>query len=154
MPHGHAPESHSKLTQVVVQVFVHSRAPLVRRQRSKEGMRVACALCLSALVKLPDPDFELFLFASEISRIGDHQLLVGGAVPGKWLIVAIDGPDEWSKQPSQQDPRPYESAGSKIERGGAMRHHLSYIHFAPLPRGRWLKFVDTRDHFVHRTRLE
>ncbi len=138
----------------MVKVFIHPRTPLVRRERAKEGMRVACALCFPTLMKLPDPDFELFLFAPEISRIGDDQLLVGGVVPGKWFVVAIDGPDEGSEQAAQQDPRPYEPAGSEIERCRAMRHHLGDFHFAPLPLGRWLKFVDARDHFVNRICLE
>ncbi len=38
------------------------------------------ALRLPALVKLPDANFELFLFAAEISRVGDDELWVGGVV--------------------------------------------------------------------------
>lgn len=145
---------HSKLTQVVVQVFVHSRAPLVRRKCAKEGMRVFCALRFPALMKLPDANFELFLFSIEISRIGDHQLLISGAVPGKRFIVAIDRSRQRSDEPPDQDPRPYQPARSKIERCGAMRHHLGHIHFAPLPLGCRLKVVDTRDHLVNRIWLE
>jgi hypothetical protein len=60
----------------------------------------ADALCtvLPTLVKLLDTSFELFPFPAEISLIGDHQLLVGGGVPPKWLVVAKDGPgDCWRR---------------------------------------------------------
>jgi hypothetical protein len=69
--------SGSELTQVMVEMFVHPGAPLVRRQWAKEGMRMFRALRFPALVKLPDANFELFLLAAEISRIGDRELRVG-----------------------------------------------------------------------------
>ena len=126
----------------------------MRRKCAEEGMWVFCALRFPALVKLPNANFELLLFSIEIPRIGEHKFLVGGAVPGKRFFVAIDGPDEWSDQPAQQDPRPHEPAGSEIERRGTMRHHLGGVHFAPLPLGRRLKLVDSRDHFVNGIGLE
>ncbi len=133
----------------MVEVFVHPRAPFARRECAEEGMRVFCALRFPALVKLPDANFELILFSMKISRIGNHKFLVGGAVPGKRLFVAIDGPDERPDQPAQQDPRPHQPAGSQIEGCGTMRHHLGHVHFAPLPLGSRLKLVDSRDRFVN-----
>jgi len=134
----------------MVQVFVHPRAPLLRGECAKEGMRVFCALRFPALVKLPNANFKLFSFPAEISLIGDHKLLVGGTVPPKWLVVAEDGTHEWSDQPPDQDARPYQPSRSKIERCGAMRHHLGDVHFAPLPLGCRLQLVDSRDNLVNR----
>jgi hypothetical protein len=105
-------------------------------------------------VKLPDLNFELFPFPAEISRIGNHQLLVGRIVPGEWLVVGVDRPDEWADQPPQQDTRRVEPAGSHVEGSGTMRHHLRDIHFPPLPLRCRLKLVDARDHLVDRIRLE
>ena len=70
--------SPSKLPQVMVEVFVHPRAPLVRRECAKERMRMFCALRFPALVKLPDTSLQLFPFPAKISRIGDHQFLSVG----------------------------------------------------------------------------
>jgi hypothetical protein len=145
---------HAKLPQVVVEVLVHPRTPLLRRECAEEGMRVFGALRFPALVKLPNANFELLSFSMEISRIGEYKFLVRGAVPGKRFFVAIDGPHEWSDQPAQQDPRPHQAAGSEIERRGTMRHHLGDVHFAPLPLGRRFKLVDSRDYFVNCIGLE
>lgn len=100
----------------MVKVFIHPRAPLVRRECAKKRMRVFCALRSPALMKLPDANLELLLLSSEISRFGDDQLLVGGPIPGKRFIVAIDGPSQRSYEPTYEDPRPYKPAGSEIER--------------------------------------
>lgn len=140
--------------QVMVEVFVHPRTPLVRRECAEKGMRVFGALCFAALVKLPNANFELLLLLTEISRIGEHKFFVGGAVPGKRFFVAIDRPNEWSDQPAQQRPRPHEPAGSEIERRGTMRHHLGGVHSAPLPRACRLKLVDSPDHFINCVRFE
>ena len=72
-PHTRAPtQSHTKLTQVVVEVFVHPRGPLMRPDLAKERMRVRCALRFPALMKLADASFELFPLAAEIALVGDH----------------------------------------------------------------------------------
>lgn len=133
----------------MVEVFVHPRAPLVRRECAEEGMRVLRTLRFPALVKLPNANFELLLFSMKISRIGEYKFLVSGAVPGKRFFVAIDGPDERSDQPAQQDARPHQPAGSEIERRRTMGHHLGDVHFAPLALGCRLKLVDSRDHFAN-----
>ena len=63
---------------MMIQVLVHADAPLLRRQRTKERMRVTGTLRFSTLVKLPNFDFELLLFAQKIPLIGHHELRVGG----------------------------------------------------------------------------
>jgi len=146
--------SHIKLAQVMVEVLVHSSAPLVWREQTEKGMRMLCALRFPALMKLPDTNFELVLFTAEISLIGYDQALVGGAAPGKWLIVAEDRLHHRSDDPTDQDARPYETSGGEVERGGAMRHHLRNLHFAPLPVRRRLKLVNPRDQFVDSVWLE
>ena len=138
----------------MIQVFVHPGAPLLWLERAKEGMRMLCALRFPALMKLPDTSFELFPFPAEISLIADRQLLVGGGVSPKRLVVAEDGPNESSYKTPDQDLRPYQPSRSKVERRGAMRHHLRDVHFAPLPLSCRLKFVETRDHLVNRLCLE
>src|SRR5580700_1663638 len=110
---------------MMVEVFISPRATLLRRERSKKWMWMFCALRFPALMKLADTNFELFSFPAEIPQIGNHQFLVGWVIPGKRLIVAIDGPDEWPDQPADQNARPHQPTGSKIETRGAMRHHLS-----------------------------
>src|SRR5271165_2802184 len=92
------PISHAELAEVVVQVFVHAAAPGLRRKRTKEGMRMPCALPFPALMKLAQLEFQLFLLASKIAGIGDDQLFVGGVVLGERLLVGEDGPDEWADQ--------------------------------------------------------
>ena len=79
---------------MMVEVFVHPGAPLVGCELAEEGMGMFGALRFPALMKLPDAHFELFLFAVKIARIGDHELRVGRAIPGKRFIVAIDGPED------------------------------------------------------------
>jgi hypothetical protein len=133
----------------MVEVFVHPRTPLVRRECAEEGMRVFCALRFPALVKLPNANFELLLFSMEISRIGDRKFLVSGAVSGKRFFVAVDRPDEWTDQPAQQYPRPHQPARGEIERRRTVRHHLGNVHFAPLALGCRLKLVDSRDHIAN-----
>jgi hypothetical protein len=112
------------------------------------------ALRFPALVKLPDANFELFLFPSEISFIGDHKFLVGGSVVGKWLVVGEAGPDEGAEYPANEQPGQNDAPGSHVEGRGAMRHHLRNIHFPPLTLRRRLQLVDARDDIVHRVWLE
>lgn len=53
---------------MMVDVFIHPGTPLVRRQWAEERMRMFRALRFPALVKLPDTNLELFLFASYLAR--------------------------------------------------------------------------------------
>jgi hypothetical protein len=89
--------SNSELTQVVVEVFVHARRPLFRRQRTEERMRVPGALRFPSYVKLADTIFELFVLPREISLVGNHEALVGGAVLGERLVIGKYGPDKGSE---------------------------------------------------------
>ena len=61
--------SRAKLAQMVIQMFVHAAAPLLRRERAKEWMRVPGTSRFSACVKLSQLLFEVFLFAKEIPLI-------------------------------------------------------------------------------------
>ena len=74
-----------RIGKVMIEMFVHSGTPLLRCERTEERMRLLRTLCFAALVKSPYTIFELLLFASEISLIGDHKSLVGRAVPRKWV---------------------------------------------------------------------
>ncbi len=112
------------------------------------------ALRLPSIVKLPHANFELFLFSSEISLIGNYEFLVGGTVPGKWLVVGKCGPDKWAKYSANQQAGQHKPPGSNLEGRGTMRHHLRDIHFAPLMLGGGLQLVDARDHFVDRIGLK
>src|ERR1022692_5343722 len=98
----------------MVEVFVHPRRPLMRRERTKEGMRMLRALRFPALVKLPDSNFELFLFSSKISFISDHKFLVSGAVLRKRLVVAKGGPDERPEDPANQHAGQNLAPGSDV----------------------------------------
>jgi hypothetical protein len=90
------------LAQVVVEVFVHPGGPLMRRDRTEEGMRLFRALRFATFVKLPDTSLELLLFLREISFIGDHEMLVRGTVPGKWLVIGKDWPDKRAKEAANE----------------------------------------------------
>ena len=126
----------------------------MRRERAKKWMWMFCTLRFPSRVEFPYADLELLSFPAKISRIRDHQFLVRGIIPGKWLLVAIDGTHQWPEDPSQQHLRSYEPARSQVESSGAMRQHLRNLHFAPLSLRCRLEFVDTRDQFVHRLSLK
>jgi hypothetical protein len=85
---------------------------------------------------------ELLLLSGEISLIRDHKILVSGAVPGEWLVVGKYGTDKWAKYAANEQPGQNDPPGSRIECGGAMRHHLRDIHFPPLALRGGLHFVD------------
>jgi hypothetical protein len=138
----------------MIEVLVHSCAPFVRGDCAKKRMRMFCASRFPALVKLPDANFELFLFEAKIPRIRDHETLIGRAVSGKRPIVGEKRPHESSDHPAYEDARTHKPSGSQIKRCRTMRHHLRNIHFAPLPLGCRLQFVDTCDHFVDCIRQE
>jgi hypothetical protein len=59
----------------------------------------------SALEELPDLQFELFLLAREVFRVGDHQCFIGGAILPKWFFVDKDGLENWT------DERPIKMRG-------------------------------------------
>lgn len=88
----------------MIEMFVHSGRPLVRREWTKERMRVPCALRFSALVKSPDTNFELFLLLRKISLIGDNEFLVGGTVLGKRLVVGKEGPHKRPEYSADEHP--------------------------------------------------
>jgi hypothetical protein len=146
--------SRTELVQVMIEVFVHSGSPLLRRDGSEERMRMFRAARFPALVKLANATLQLQLFAGKVSFIGDHKLLVRGTVPGKCFVVRKDGPNERAKHPANEQPGQNEAPGSHIERRGTMRHHLRDIHFPPPVLGRGLQLVDAQNHFRDRCGLK
>jgi hypothetical protein len=138
----------AELAEVVIQMFVHSAAPLLRTERAKERMGMAGTLRFPALMKPPNLCQKLFLFAKKIPLIGAHQLFGRGAIPAKWLFVGIDGLDEWSQQPANEHSRHIEAASGHVHRRGTVRHHLRHVHLAPLPLGGGPQLVDPGDYLV------
>jgi len=63
--------SSPELPQVMIQMFVHSAAPILRRERAEERMRMPCAFLFPALVKLAHAELEPFLLALKIPLIGN-----------------------------------------------------------------------------------
>src|SRR5882672_11738523 len=105
-------------------------------------MRMFGALRFPTFVKLPDTSLELLLLFREISFIGDYKMLVGGAVPGKRLLVSKDWADEWPEYPAKQHPWQDHASGSDVKCGGTVRHHLCDLHFAPLALRGGLQLLD------------
>jgi len=135
-------------------MFVHSGTPLLRCERTEERMRLLRTLCFAALVKSPYTIFELLLFASEISLIGDHKSLVGRAVPRKWGVVGKTGAHKGPEYPTDEHPWQNDAPGRHVKGRGAVRHHLRGIHFTPLVFGCWLQLLDARDYFFNRFGLK
>jgi len=147
-------ESHSELAKVMIEMFVHSGAPLLRRERTEERMRMLRTLRFAALVKSPHAIFELLLFASEISLIGDDKSLVSRAVLRKWGVVGKTGAHKGSEYPADEHPWQNDTPRCHLKGRGAVRHHLRGIHLAPLGFGRWLQLLDARDYFFNRFGLK
>jgi len=137
----------SELAKVVIEMFVHPGTPLLWCERTEKGVRVLRTLRFAALVKSPDPVFELLPFPGEIPVIGYHKSLVSGTVPGKWLVISKCGADKSAEYSADEHPRQNDAAGGQVEGRGAVRHHLRGIHLAPLRSGCWLQVVDARDYF-------
>lgn len=147
-------ESHSELAKVMIEMFIHSGTPLLRSERTEERMRILRTLCFAALVKSPYTIFELLLFASEISLIGDHEGLVGRTVPGKWGVVGKAGAHKWPEYPTDEHTWQNDATGRHVKCHGAVRHHLRCIHLAPLAFGCWLQLLDARDYLFNRFGLK
>lgn len=75
---------------MMVHVFVHASAPFLGSQVSEEGMRMPRAIRFPARVKLAQTIFQAFSFQREISRITDHECLLGWIVLRKRLLVGVD----------------------------------------------------------------
>ena len=61
--------SHAELPQVMIHMFVHAAAPVLRREGAKKRMRMSGTLSYPALVKSAHAKLELFLFAQKIPLI-------------------------------------------------------------------------------------
>jgi hypothetical protein len=146
--------SRPELPQVVVQMFIHSAAPSLRGELSKEWMGMPSAFCFAALEKLTQLYLELFLLVKKIALVSYDQLLVGGAVFGERLLIGEHGLDKWAQQSADKNARQIEAPGGHVDARRTMRHHLRDIHFAPLPLGRRLERIDSSDHFVDVFSLE
>lgn len=138
----------------MIEVFVHSGTPLLRCERTEERMRMPRTLRFAALVKSPHAIFELLLFPSKISHIGDHKSPVGGTVLRKWLVVGKAVPDKRPEYPADEHPGQNDAPGRHVKGRGAVRHHLRDIHFAPLVLGCRLQLFDARNYFVDRFALK
>ena len=86
----------------MIEVFVHSRRPLLRSECAEEGMRVPGALRFPAFVKLSDAIFELPLLAGEIPLIRNHKTPGSWTVPGEWFVVGESWADKWSENPANE----------------------------------------------------
>ena len=103
---------------------------------------------LSALGKLTELHFELVALPREIAPVGDHKLFSRGSVLREGFFVRVDGLDEGSEQPADQDTRQVEPSRGDVHGDGAVRHHLRDVHLAPLPPGCRLEVVDAGDDLV------
>jgi hypothetical protein len=74
----------------MIHMLVHPAAPVLRRQRSKERVRMPRALRISSLRKLPQLKFEFGLFEQKVTLVRHYQSLVGRITLRKWLFVRID----------------------------------------------------------------
>src|ERR1041385_2117304 len=90
---------------MVIQVFVHSTAPGVRRQRTEERMWVPRASGFSPLVELPDLHFKLLPLSCEIFRLGYDELLARGAFLRERLFIVVDGFHNRTDDPANKDTR-------------------------------------------------
>lgn len=138
----------------MIEMFIHSAAPLLRCERAKEKMRLACTPRFATFLKLPYFLFELFPFPEKIALVRHHQTRVSGAVPRKWLLIAVHRFHQRPDQPADKHARQIAPPGSHVQRRRTMRHHLTRIHFSPLPRRFRLQPVQARQRFVHCFRLE
>lgn len=64
-----AESSHAELPQMMIHMFVHSAAPVLRCECAKKWMRMPSTFLFSAFVKLPKAKFELLLFATKIPLV-------------------------------------------------------------------------------------
>src|SRR5262245_13996865 len=108
-------------------------------------MRMPRALGCSALIKLPDLQFELLPLAREVPLVGDHELLAGGAILAEWFFIRVDGLQKWREQASNKDSRRIQPSRGDVHGDRTMRQHLSYVHLSPLPRRCGLQLVDASD---------
>ena len=125
--------SGAELAEVVIEVLVHAAAPLLRSERSEEGMGMAGAVPFPAVMKLTNLLAELFLFAGKVALTGDNQAFVSGAIARKGPFVGEEGLDERTEEPAQKNSWGIEAATGHVHCRGTMGHHLRYVHLAPLP---------------------
>src|ERR1700722_20742481 len=92
----------------MIQMFVHSPAPLLWGEIAKERVGRPSTLSFRSLTKLPDLEFELFLFAQTNPRVGYLQRFVGGTVSREWLLIRVN----WLDQRSDHPPDQYARAGA------------------------------------------
>ena len=65
---------------MMIQMFVHAAAPVLRRERSEEWMRMTRALRLATLIELANLGFTTFALAREVAGVRYHQPLIGRAI--------------------------------------------------------------------------
>ena len=149
MTHTAKPPLHSELTQVMIDVFIHSFTPFVRSQFAKEYMRMVRAARRPANCESVYQLQEPLPFYAHISNIQNDKVLRSRAILIEWLLIRKAGLHQASQQSPDKHPRRSTIAHRELHSDGAVRQHLTGTHLAPQPFGLLPELCEPGLHLIH-----
>jgi hypothetical protein len=139
----------------MIEMLVHQDGPLVRRERAEEAVWVTGAAIRSGGHEPADQSEQSLSFYFQISLIFHDESLNRRRISPQGFVVSeyhwLDRPpDESPCQGSGRAPVPR----SQLQTRGAVGHHLSHVHRAPLPMAIRSQSGDSPLDFFGRIRLK
>src|SRR5215469_3869794 len=129
---------HPELPQMMIQMLVHQSVPLLRRERSKEGVRMLGAALRPALGETVNQCAQALAFLREVSFIRHNKTLGCRSIaPHRRFVLQHLRFHERANDPPDEHSRLIAVANGPLHRRSAVRHRLRRIHFAPLSYAVW-----------------
>src|SRR5258706_7001717 len=136
----------SKLTKVMIEMFVHANTPLVWSHFSEERMNRLFSNTLTSIRKFFYQREQAIFFSVEVSLIDHFNFFTCRTVVIKWFIINVFTSEHWPDQAANKNSLGVYGAHGHFQCVSAMSKHLCHIHFAPLPRRLRRNFFNAIDH--------
>ena len=132
----------------MVEVLDHGVAPLLAGKLAEERMPPAFHCFFSCFGEAAEHGNQSLLFGVEVFFIYNDEVGIGGQALFERLFVGDYLLNERPNEPAHKCSLSFFFAKGNLHRQAGVRHHLGYVHFAPLPLAIGRKSVDAVGEFA------